>query len=89
MFDEILKRIAQVEDVANRALLQPRSEWTGGVARANVADLPTFGQVGQLYYARDGRKGGEGAGNGTGIPVFWDAVQNAWLTFYDNTPVQA
>lgn len=40
-----------------------------------VADLPTVG-AGQVAYASDGRKNGEGAGLGTGVLVFCDAT--AW-----------
>lgn len=40
-----------------------------------VATLPA-GTVGQMAYASNGRKNGEGAGLGTGVPVFKDTV--AW-----------
>jgi hypothetical protein len=40
-----------------------------------VADLPAVG-VGQVAYASNGRKNGEGAGSGTGVLVFSDAT--AW-----------
>jgi len=42
-----------------------------------VANLPATGNTrGDLAYAFDGRKPGEGAGAGTGVPVFWSGI--AW-----------
>lgn len=54
-----------------------------------VATLPTNDATnpGRVAYATDGRKSGEGLGLGTGTPV-WDDGTN-WLTFYDNSAVQA
>lgn len=39
-----------------------------------VAGLPTDKTVGDWAYATDGRKAGEGAGSGTGLPVWWDGT---------------
>jgi hypothetical protein len=40
-----------------------------------VAALPTTGNsVGDFAYAADGRKPGESAGAGTGVPVWWDGA---------------
>ena len=47
-------------------------------AVATVADLPTAGVgEGDWAYALDGRKAGEGAGSGSGVPVWWSA--GAWF----------
>lgn len=43
-----------------------------------VANLPT-GFEGRLAFATDGRKTGEGAGVGTGAPVYWSGA--AWRTY--------
>lgn len=54
-----------------------------------VATLPsasTYG-AGSQAYASNGRKSGEGAGSGTGVPV-WSNGTN-WLTYYDNSIVAA
>jgi len=44
-------------------------------AVTTVAALPTTGNsVGDFAYAADGRKPGESAGAGTGVPVWWDGA---------------
>lgn len=45
------------------------------VSSYTVATLPAVGR-GQIAYASNGRKNGEGAGSGTGVMVFSDAT--AW-----------
>lgn len=56
----------------------------------NVANLPTMNvQDGMQLWADDGRKPGEGAGNGTGCPIYWDSNMDAWLCFSTDQPVQA
>lgn len=51
-----------------------------------VATLPSTALTGAKTYATNGRKAGEGAGAGTGVPVYY---QGGWKTYYDNTTVQA
>lgn len=41
-----------------------------------VASLPTNATAGDRAFASDGRKPGEGAGDGTGVPVYFDGT--AW-----------
>jgi hypothetical protein len=64
----------------------------GGVlqnASYTVTTLPPPGgstaPAGSTAYASDARKGGEGPGAGTGIPVWSDGTN--WRTYYDNTIV--
>lgn len=52
-----------------------------------VSALPIGTYAGQQAYASDGRKSGEGAGAGTGVPVWWNGT--SWLTFYNNSVVIA
>jgi hypothetical protein len=52
-----------------------------------VANLPSTTTEGQLAYATDGRKVGEGAGAGTGVPVYWSAAQ--WRVFSTDLAVAA
>lgn len=55
---------------------------------AALASLPTTNlQAGSTAFASNGRKSGEGAGAGTGIPVWWDGTN--WKTFYDNSTAAA
>lgn len=53
-----------------------------------VTELGTLeGDFDQTVFASNGRRSGEGAGAGTGCPVWWDGAD--WRTFYDNAVVAA
>ncbi len=67
LFDTILNRIRAIE--ANG-----RSEVTGSIEAITFVNLPTPGQAGRLRFVTDGRKIGEGAGAGTGVPAYDDGV---------------
>ncbi len=67
LIDEILTRIRLIE--ANG-----RSEVTGSIEAITFVNLPTPGQAGRLRFVTDGRKIGEGAGAGTGVPAYDDGV---------------
>lgn len=79
---------------ANRlaaAMIQQLSAGVGILATwpsYTVASLPVTAAVPTFAYASDGRKPGEGAGLGTGVPVFFD-ISNVWFSFCDGTPVVA
>lgn len=51
-----------------------------------VATLSTTATPGDLAYASDGRKAGEGAGSGTGVLVFRDATD--WIAVDTGAPVE-
>jgi hypothetical protein len=53
-----------------------------------VAALPATATVGDWAYAVDGRKAGEGAGSGTGTPVFWDKSGH-WIALDSGAAVAA
>ena len=57
-------------------------------AMTSVALLPTTANLGAWAYAMDGRKNGEGAGAGTGTPVYWDRT-GAWKTLDTGASVAA
>jgi len=60
--------------------------YTGQPGEYLVADLPTKAcNNGDSLWAIDGRKSGEGPGNGTGVPVYWD--NSNWLVFSTDAPV--
>ena len=60
----------------------------GGAPAYTVALLPATGNFeGQLAYATDGRKTAEGAGSGTGVPVYWSAAN--WHVYFDDSTVLA
>jgi len=61
--------------------------YTGSPGQYLVANLPMRAcNPGDSLWAIDGRKVGEGPGNGTGVPVYWSATE--WLVFSTDTPVQ-
>lgn len=45
-----------------------------------VADLPGTAADGQMAFASNARKPGEGVGAGTGMPVFWNSPTSTWFT---------
>lgn len=58
------------------------------VAKAPVAALPTAGNAqGDWAYALDGRKPGESAGAGTGVPCFWSG--SSWIAVTSGVAVTA
>ena len=52
-------------------------------------DLPAAPANGAVAFCTNGRKGGEGAGAGTGVPAYFDAVSATWLNFFDNLATAA
>jgi hypothetical protein len=50
-----------------------------------VANLPTDASEGTIAFATNGRKVGQGAGAGTGVPVYFSA--GAWRVFSTDSPV--
>jgi hypothetical protein len=59
----------------------------GGLPVYTVANLPASPPVGSVAYASNGRKVGEGAGLGTGVPGYFSA--GAWKRYSDDTTVAA
>lgn len=65
---------------------------TNQLGAFTVANLPTTTMVktlgaGDMAFATNGRKDGEGAGVGTGVPVFWDG--SGWKTVTTGAAVAA
>lgn len=85
----LLARLDALQKQVSATSQQPRSEYTGGIARLTVAELPATGQAGQLFWVTNGRKSGEGVGAGTGVPAYWNSATSQWLRFEDNAVVQA
>lgn len=59
----------------------------GNLGPSTVALLPTGAIEGQTAYAINGRKIGEAAGLGTGVPVYFS--NNAWRVFSTDAIVAA
>lgn len=70
-------------------LLSQRSEQTGGVERVLFVDLPAAGQKGRIRYVTNGRKSGEGAGNGTGVLAIDDEIASVAVWVRVDDPTQA
>lgn len=60
---------------------------TGRLTVGPVATLPNGVFEGENGFATDGRKVGEGVGNGTGVPIYWS--QGAWRVFSTDSAVQS
>lgn len=77
---------------SNRALYALVAALQSGVAFNQtltsyaVASLPTTAAIGQLAYAANGRKSGQGAGTGTGVPVVFD-LSNQWFALWSSAVV--
>ena len=56
-------------------------------AVTSVALLPTSGNIGDWAFAIDGRKPGEGAGLGTGVPVV--RISGVWFSAFSGAAVAA
>lgn len=57
---------------------------------STLATAPLAADGMTTYAARfisDGRKSGEGAGLGTGVPAYYDAATDSWLNFRDDAAV--
>lgn len=74
-------------DLAAKApLASPLFTGKVGLPKYTVVTLPV-GAEGYLAYATNGRKVGEGAGNGTGVPVYFSNTQ--WRVFSTDAQVTA
>jgi hypothetical protein len=66
---------------------------TRNLLNASVARLPRQGvKAGAVAFAADGRKAGEGAGDGTGVPVYADPATDGsivWRVYRDDSEVSA
>lgn len=66
------------------------SSFTYSFVKSTLAEANGFEPVDlQIRFITDARKSGEGAGNGTGLPAFWDyqSVTPEWVDFMGN-PIQ-
>lgn len=57
----------------------------GNLGTFTVAGLPNNPFTSQTAYATNGRKVGESAGNGTGVPVYYS--NGAWRVYSTDAPV--
>jgi hypothetical protein len=85
--------LANLQQRRNSLLMNLVNLLTAGIAIKpqmtvfTVAALPTTAATGTFYWASNGRKGGEGVGAGTGLPVYFNPATNQWYTFSGNIQV--
>lgn len=84
--DDLERQKKQIKDIQNE-LSNRQAESFPSLA---YADLP-YASDGMasfaLRYVTNGRKVGEGAGNGTGCPAYYDSTSDSWLRLSDDTAV--
>jgi hypothetical protein len=54
-----------------------------------VAGLPATSSAGTTAWASNGRKPAEGAGAGSGVPVFWNPATSQWFSYLSCAVVTA
>lgn len=79
--DELGQR---VEDLEARSGV---ANTTFAFNESTLANAPTGMTTNAQWFITDGRKQGEGAGNGTGIPAYYDVATSAWVRYSDDTAV--
>jgi hypothetical protein len=91
-----LDPLVNVWQLILRMLSAIEQKLAGGIAIVQappsytVASLPTTGNGnGAPAWASNGRKPGEGAGAGTGVPVFWNPTTGSWYSYLSGAPVAA
>lgn len=84
----------QLELTSNLATEQKRKTersmigWSFNNYALADAPLAADGMTGYaVAFITDGRKQGEGAGNGTGIPAYYSPATDTWLKFSTDTAV--
>ena len=84
ILNTIIGRLNKLEtDFKKYIVVSVRAEIAGSAPRVLYADLPPSPIEGMWFYIRDGRKSGEGAGNGTGMIGVW--TDNDWRCIDDLT----
>lgn len=75
----------------SRSAPNDRAETAGGFPQSTLANAPLAASLrvraGDVLFITNGRKSGETAGNGTGIPAYYNAVTDSWLRFSDDGAV--
>ncbi len=70
--------------------LTERAETAGGIESVLLAAAPltaTGSAAGDLLWISNGRKSGEAANAGTGVPAYFNPATNTWKRFEDNADV--
>lgn len=90
------EEIDTVRDQSNRTALQTeRAEYSESIPASTLADAPLAADGGlgngtsylTMRWISDGRKPGEGAGNGTGVLAYYSAGGDEWISVFDQNVV--
>lgn len=90
VWKELDKRIAQTETRREEISGESITGEAFQFPISALADAPLAADGMVTYACRfisDGRKAGEGAGTGTGVPGYYDPTTDSWLLFRDDTAV--
>lgn len=92
MFDFIWDELNTLRNELNERIDTVEAEIDAAATTQEIAfaDLP-FAVDGmsryEVRFITDGRKQGETAGNGTGVPCYYDSASDSWLRLSDDTAV--
>ena len=87
--------VVNMLQLQNQILTSLLKQFTAGIAIDpapsvyTVAGLPATAANGQWAFASNGRKPSEGAGSGTGVPVFFNAATTSWFSYCSGAVVAA
>lgn len=90
VWDELNKEIQSRKSDTADLQAQERTGEAFSFPKSTLADAPLAADGMTTFAARfitDGRKGGEGAGLGTGCPAYFNPATDEWLRFSDDTAV--
>lgn len=90
VWSELNREIQSRKSDTAEGQAQERTGEAFSFPKSTLADAPLAADGMATYAVRfitDGRKGGEGAGLGSGVPCFYNPATDEWLTFHDNTAV--
>jgi len=88
-----LSQLIQGQNNTNQILSQILVALKSGLGVAQAfpsyafASLPVTGATGANVWVSNGRKPGEGAGTGTGVPAFWNPATSQWFSYLSGAVV--
>lgn len=92
VYNTLTARLDAQDERLNRLYaISERAETAGGMASSTLASAPLLatGGVsgGDMLFITDGRKVGEGALAGTGVPAYYNPATDQWYRMSDDTAV--
>ncbi len=82
LYNKNKKQIDEVNNKVNRLKDSKTSGFTYGFVSSTLSEAQaTTTTIFTLRFITDARKSGEGVGNGTGLPAFYDPDSSTWVDF--------